>query len=103
MQLTDFTEVVWDFNREDDGQVWVRVDLDLGVTMTLVSDEPSGCRDWALVELDIAFEKSTGHVALRRHEDVPYESDLGRALSREFDKFVSNEDRFVRSHYGRPS
>lgn len=99
--MSDLTEVLWDFNREEDGQVWVRVDLDLGITVTLVSDEPSGCRDWTLVEVEIAFEKSTGHVPLRRHEDVPYESDLGRALSREFDKFVSNENRFLRSHHRR--
>lgn len=101
--MSDLTEVLWDFNREDDGMVWVRVDLTLGVTVTLASDEPNGCRDWTLDEIEIAFEKSIEPVSLRRGIRVPFESDLGRALSREFDKFVSNEDRFVRSHYGASS
>lgn len=90
----------YDFNREEDGMVWVRVDLGLGVTVTLASDEPSGCRDWTLDEIEIAFARSIEHVSLRRGVRVPYESDLGRALSRAFDKFVSNEDRFARSRYG---
>lgn len=90
-----------DFNREEDGMVWVRVDLGLGVTMTLASDEPSGCRDWTLDEMEVAFEKSVEAVPLRRRLSIPYESDLGRALTREFDAFVSNEGRFLRSHYRR--
>lgn len=97
--MLDMTEVLWDFNREDDGMVWVRVDLGYGVTMTLRSDEPSGCRDWIADEIELAFDRRVEPFPRRRELHVPYESDLGRALSKAFDEFVANEDRFLRSHY----
>lgn len=91
----------FDFNREDDGMVWVRVDLGFNVTITLRSDEPSGCRDWTADELEVAFDRRVTDIPLRRAIDIPYESDLGRALTKAFDEFTANEDRFLRSRpYG---
>lgn len=97
--MLDVTEVAFDFNREDDGMVWVRLDLGFNVTLTLRSDEPSGCREWVADEMEIGFDGKIVDTPLQRSIDVPYESDLGRALTKAFDEFVTNEDRFLRSHY----
>lgn len=81
--------------------VWVRVDLGLGVTITLRSDEPSGCREWTADEVEVADDQRVRDWPMRQEIPVPYESDLGRALARQFDLFVLNESRFERSHYRR--
>lgn len=81
----------FDFNRENGGMVWVRVDLALGVTITLRSDEPDGCRTWTADEAEIAFDRRIEPMQLRQNLAVPYESDLGRALTRAFDRYVATE------------
>ncbi len=93
-----------DFNRENDGMVWARVDFGFGLSVVVESNEPNGCREWRIEEFEVLTDRATisGTLVRRANPLVPYDSDLGRALAKAFDEFVRRESALL-SSTGRPT
>lgn len=82
----------FEFHRDHGDDVWALVLLDFGVVLTVGSEAPHSPREWTLEEIDVPgiemrFRSSAS--------PIPYETDLGRALAKAWDIYVSREARAV--------
>lgn len=97
--MSEADDYDFDFTREGEpGCVWVLIQLPYGLTLTAFSDEPISPREWTLDEGEVLFDhrqglplSDTGGIVFRRPVQVPYESDLGRALAAAWDRYVATE------------
>lgn len=92
--MTWEVEPMCDFNRESDGGVWADVDFGNGISIVIHSDDPVSPREWEIDDVRVAVgPNDIASFTAARHEPttIEYDSQLGRGLAREWDRYIAME------------